>query len=67
MKRESKSIYSIIKSEDSTKLILVQKGMNDEDLQNQQKTKEIKEKIKNIINSNNPVFIRIFKKFLSNE
>lgn len=65
MKKEK--VYSIIKSEDSTKVIHARKGIKDEDLQNQQKVKEIKEKIRDIINSNNPVFIRTIKRFLSNE
>lgn len=65
MKKEK--IYSIVKNEESAKTTLVRKGIKDEDLQNQRKIKEIKEKIRDIINSNNPAFIRTLKKFLSNE
>jgi Holliday junction resolvasome RuvABC endonuclease subunit len=65
MKKEN--IYSIIKSKDSSKVILARKGIEDENLQNQQKIREIREKIRDIINSNNPAFIRTLKKFLSNE
>ncbi len=57
----------IVKKEKTYEIALLQKERSGMELQNRQKIIEIKEKIKNSINSNNPIFIKTLKMFLSEE